>query len=146
MPAAGRSSGAPASSSTSCSPRPGWRARRSRSSTPSSAAPPANRKPRRGELANCRPWLAAQLELTDPAVIVALGGTAAEWFFGPAARIAALRALPEPPRYAGRPVVPTYHPSAAIRFGPNGEPRAALAADLALAARLAHASRSGDLP
>jgi uracil-DNA glycosylase len=24
----------------------------------------------------------------------------------------------------------TYHPSAAIRFGPNGAPRAALAADL----------------
>jgi DNA polymerase len=28
----------------------------------------------------------------------------------------------------------TYHPSAAIRFGPNGAPRAALAADLAAVA------------
>jgi uracil-DNA glycosylase len=30
----------------------------------------------------------------------------------------------------GRAVWVTYHPSAAIRFGPNGVPRAALAADL----------------
>jgi uracil-DNA glycosylase len=33
-------------------------------------------------------------------------------------------------------VLVTYHPSAAIRFGPAGEPRAALAADLRLAAAL----------
>jgi DNA polymerase len=33
-------------------------------------------------------------------------------------------------------VLPTYHPSAAIRFGPAGEPLAALRADLALAATL----------
>jgi hypothetical protein len=30
----------------------------------------------------------------------------------------------------------TYHPSAAIRFGPNGAPRAALAADLRTLARM----------
>jgi DNA polymerase len=98
--------------------------------------PPANRKPRRGEVANCRPWLDEQLRIADPAVVVALGGTAAEWFFGPSARIAALRALPEPPRHDGRPVIATYHPSAAIRFGPNGAPRAALAADLVRVATL----------
>ena len=53
--------------------------------------PPANRKPRRAEVARCRPWLDRQIELIDPAVVVALGGTAAEWFFGPGARIATLR-------------------------------------------------------
>jgi DNA polymerase len=37
---------------------------------------------------------------------------------------------------AGRRVLPTYHPSAAIRFGPSGAPLAALRADLALAASL----------
>ena len=34
----------------------------------------------------------------------------------------------------GRAVWATYHPSAAIRFGPNGAPRAALAEDLAAVA------------
>jgi len=95
---------------------------------------PANRKPRRAEVARCRPWLVRQLELADPAVVVALGGTAAEWFFGPGARIATLRE--EPQQVGGRPVLVTYHPSAAIRFGPNGAPLAALREDLARAAGL----------
>ena len=97
--------------------------------------PPANRKPRRGEVERCRPWLARQIELVDPAVVVALGGSAAEWFFGAGARIASLREQPQ--SYGGRPVLVTYHPSAAIRFGPNGAPLAALRADLVAAARLA---------
>ena len=67
-------------------------------------------------------------------MVVALGGTAAEWFFGPGARIATLRA--DVQRVGGRPVVVTYHPSAAIRFGPNGAPLAALREDLAVAAGL----------
>jgi uracil-DNA glycosylase len=33
-------------------------------------------------------------------------------------------------------VLPTYHPSAAIRSGPRGEPRRLLTEDLALAVRL----------
>jgi DNA polymerase len=33
-------------------------------------------------------------------------------------------------------VLVSYHPSAAIRFGPAGQPRAALAEDLTLAATL----------
>ena len=96
--------------------------------------PPANRKPRRAEVARCRPWLERQIALIDPAVVVALGGTAAEWFFGPGARIAALREQPQ--SHAGRPLVVTYHPSAAIRFGPQGAPLAALRSDLAAAADL----------
>ena len=101
--------------------------------------PPANRTPRRAEVARCRPWLQRQVELVDPAVVVALGGTAAEWFFGAGARIAALRESPQ--RYGDRPVVVTYHPSAAIRFGPRGAPLAALREDLARAARLAAQGR-----
>jgi len=96
--------------------------------------PPRNRKPRRAEVGRCRPWLNRQIELADPRVIVALGGTAAEWFFGPGARIAALRE--EVSDHGGRPLVVTYHPSAAIRFGPNGAPLAALRDDLAVVARL----------
>jgi DNA polymerase len=98
--------------------------------------PPANRPPRRAEVEHCRPWLTRQLELLDPYVVVSLGSTAAAWFLGPSARIAALRAAPQPLRHSGRPLVVTYHPSAAIRFGPRGAPRAALREDLASVAGL----------
>jgi DNA polymerase len=105
--------------------------------------PPANRTPRRAEVARCRPWLTRQVELVDPRVVVALGSTAAAWFFGPSARIGALRerSLVEPLSYDGRALLVTYHPSAAIRFGPHGEPVAALRADLGrVAALLAEAT------
>jgi len=101
--------------------------------------PPGNRTPRRAEVLRCRPWLARQIELVDPAVVVALGGTATQWFFGAGARIASLRG--QDLTYEGRSVVVTYHPSAAIRFGPRGEPLAALRADLAAVARRAEAVR-----
>jgi uracil-DNA glycosylase family 4 len=105
--------------------------------------PPGNRKPRRAEVTRCRPWLDRQLDLVDPAVVVALGVTATEWFFGPGARIAALRerGRSEPLRHGGRRLIVTYHPSAAIRFGPNGAPVAALREDLAEVARLLAAGR-----
>lgn len=102
--------------------------------------PEGNRKPRRVEVGHCRSWLSRQIELHDPVVIVALGGTAAEWFFGPSARIAALRETVQ--MYDGRRVVVTYHPSAAIRFGPKGAPLAALREDLRVAARLAAGLRT----
>lgn len=102
--------------------------------------PPRNRTPRRGEVANCRPWLARQIELLDPVLVVALGTTAASWFFGTGARIAELRQRPQ--QHEGRTVLVSYHPSAAIRYGPAGAPLAALRADLAGAARLAAHGRA----
>jgi DNA polymerase len=96
--------------------------------------PPGNRAPRRGETANCRGWLDRQIELLDPPVIVTLGGSAAAWFFGPGVRLGALRAAEQ--TWRGRRVVVTYHPSAAIRFGPAGAPLAALREDLRTAAAL----------
>jgi DNA polymerase len=98
--------------------------------------PPRNRKPRRAEVERCRPWLEQQISLVDPEVIVALGGSATEWFFGPSARIGVLRGSIH--SYAGRKLLVTYHPSAAIRFGPRGMPRAALAEDLRRLADLLH--------
>jgi uracil-DNA glycosylase family 4 len=96
--------------------------------------PPANRKPRRAEVTRCRPWLERQVALAAPRVVVALGGTAAEWFFGSGARITALRGSVH--SFDGRVLVVTYHPSAAIRFGPRGAPLAALRDDLRTVARL----------
>jgi uracil-DNA glycosylase len=101
--------------------------------------PPGNRKPARTEVANCRGWLTAQIEVVSPRVICALGGTASEWFFGAGARIGQLRGRGH--QVGGRLVVSTYHPSAAIRFGPAGMPRAALKEDLLLVAALSESVR-----
>jgi len=97
--------------------------------------PPGNRTPRAPEVARCSGWLRRQLELLDPPAVVALGLSAAKWFLGPRTVLARAReAGPHP--WEGRALHVTYHPSAAIRFGPNGAPRAALAADLRRVAEL----------
>jgi len=90
--------------------------------------PPANRTPKAPEVARCSGWLRRQLELLDPPVVVALGLSAAKWFLGPRTVLAQVRARPH--EVGGRAVWATYHPSAAIRFGPGGVPRAGLLADL----------------
>ncbi len=96
--------------------------------------PPANRTPRPAEVARCSGWLRRQVELLDPPAIVALGLSAARWFLGP--RTVLSRAREQgPTTWEGRPLHVTYHPSAALRFGPAGAPRAALLADLTAAAR-----------
>jgi uracil-DNA glycosylase len=94
--------------------------------------PPGNRTPRAAEVARCSGWLRRQLELLDPPVVVALGLSSATWFLGPRTVLAQVRGRPHD--VGGRAVWATYHPSAAIRFGPNGAPRAGLAADLAAVA------------
>jgi DNA polymerase len=106
--------------------------------------PPGNRKPSRFELTNCRGWLDRQLDLLDPLVVLTLGGTATEAMLGKGARLTQLRGQDH--AVGGRVVVATYHPSAAIRFGPRGVPRAALVEDLAYVARRVgelRAARSG---
>jgi DNA polymerase len=90
--------------------------------------PPGNRTPKAVEVARCSGWLNRQLELLDPPVVVALGLSAAKWFLGPRTVLAAARGRAHD--IGGRAVWATYHPSAAIRFGPNGAPRAWLLADL----------------
>jgi DNA polymerase len=105
--------------------------------------PPSNRTPKPAEVANCRGWLTRQLELARPELVVALGATATAWFFGRGARLTALRGQVH--LVDGRRVMPTYHPSAALRFGPRGEPRRLLAEDLALAASVLNgAVRTGE--
>lgn len=96
--------------------------------------PPANRAPRAAELTRCRPWLTQQLAYVPDALVLAMGSTAVGWFHGRGARIGALRGAVAD--VGGRRVLATYHPSAALRFGPNGAPMAGLRQDLALAASL----------
>jgi len=90
--------------------------------------PPGNRTPKTAEVARCSGWLRRQLELLDPPVVVALGLSSAKWFLGPRTVLAQARGRAH--EVDGRAVWATYHPSAAIRFGPNGAPRAGLLADL----------------
>ncbi len=90
--------------------------------------PPGNRVPRPAEVANCRPWLEQQLDLVSPAITVALGLSAVRWFLGRTSTLGAIHGQLHV--VGGRRVVPTYHPSAALRFGPAGAPLAALRADL----------------
>jgi DNA polymerase len=105
--------------------------------------PPGNRAPTRQEVANCRPWLDQQIDLLPDTVVVSLGGTAAAWAFGRLVKLADVRGRVHPlVGHPGRIVVPTYHPSAALRFGPKGEPRRLLREDLAFAASLVRASAS----
>jgi uracil-DNA glycosylase family 4 len=94
--------------------------------------PPGNRTPTRAEVGRGRPWLDRQLALAAPRVVVTLGGTAAGWAFAPGVRIADVRGRVHD--RGDHRLVATYHPSAALRFGPRGAPRAALAEDLVLAA------------
>ncbi|MGY1708070.1 uracil-DNA glycosylase [Geodermatophilus sp. SYSU D00758] len=90
--------------------------------------PPGNRTPKAPEVTRCSGWLRRQLELLDPPAVVALGLSAAKWFLGPRTVLAAARGRAHD--VDGRAVWATYHPSAAIRFGPNGAPRAGLLEDL----------------
>jgi DNA polymerase len=103
--------------------------------------PPGNRTPTRAEARCCAGWLDRQVELADPPAIVTLGGTAAAWAFGAGVRIADLRGQVH--ERGGRVHVATYHPSAALRFGPNGAPMAALREDLTRAAQLVERCRPG---
>jgi len=96
--------------------------------------PPGNRTPTTTEATRCRGWLERKLDLVGPELIVTLGLSAATAFLGRGITLAAVRGkVHEVDR---RTVLPTYHPSAAIRFGPNGTPVAALRADLGRAAEL----------
>lgn len=98
--------------------------------------PPRNRLPSRLETARCRGWAERQIVLLRPRVVVALGLSASRWFLGPTT-LSSVRGRAHD--VGGLAVFPTYHPSAALRAGPRGEPRRLLVEDLRLAVRLVEA-------
>jgi uracil-DNA glycosylase family 4 len=100
--------------------------------------PPGNRVPTGAERNRCRGWLDRQVELVDPQIVVTLGGTALKWALGPGVLLREAREQEH--RWRGRRLLATYHPSAAIRFGPRGAPMAALRSDLRRVAELLCAS------
>ena len=73
-----------------------------------------HKKPLASEIAACRPWLAAELTVTQPKIVVCLGVTAAQTVLGRSIRLTDERGkLQLSP--AGRETFVTIHPSAVLR-------------------------------
>ena len=75
--------------------------------------PPRNRDPLPAEVAACAPFLERQLALIRPEVIIAFGAFAARTLLDTKAPLGRMRGGEH--RYAGYPVVVTYHPAALLR-------------------------------
>ena len=80
-----------------------------------------NRKPTPAEMDTCLPYLRAQIDVIQPAVMVALGATALEGLLGPVGGISKLRG--KFLEYRGIPLMPTFHPSYLLRNASHTEKR-----------------------
>jgi uracil-DNA glycosylase family 4 len=92
--------------------------------------PPGNRNPEPDEVAACRPYLLAQIELIQPKLILALGRFAAQNLLDTDETIARLRGRVH--RFQDVPLVVTYHPAYLLRNLPD---KARAWEDLCLARR-----------
>jgi len=88
--------------------------------------PPGNRDPLPEEIDTCWPFLEKQLGLMSPRVVVTLGNFATKLLLGTTEGISRLRGRVYP--YRDGHLVPTFHPSAALRGG--GQVVAQMRADL----------------
>ena len=75
--------------------------------------PPENRTPAPDEVEQCLPYLEQQLALVQPALICALGLSAAQALLKTKSSMASLRGRTF--EYRGIPLIPTYHPAALLR-------------------------------
>jgi uracil-DNA glycosylase len=80
-----------------------------------------HKKPSAREIAACRPWLEAEIDLIKPTVIVALGATAAQTLLGKDFRVTQHRGELIPSPLAPN-VLATVHPSSILR-APDDESR-----------------------
>ncbi|SFO36795.1 uracil-DNA glycosylase [Nitrosospira briensis] len=78
--------------------------------------PPANREPLPEEAQCCQPYLARQIELIKPKLIIALGKVAAQNLLGTDASLGSLRGRLH--QHSGIPVIVTYHPAYLLRTLP----------------------------
>ncbi len=86
--------------------------------------PPNNRDPLPEELKAYGPWLAQQVEIINPKLIVTLGRYSMAYFLGEGLSISNIHGQPK--RRGGRFIMPMYHPAAALY---RGNLRPVLAAD-----------------
>jgi uracil-DNA glycosylase len=77
-----------------------------------------HQKPSAREIAACNPWLQAELKLLEPAVVVALGATAAQALMGAQFRVTRDRGRPFPVPGA-KVFFATVHPSSILRGPPE---------------------------
>ncbi|NMB25791.1 MAG: uracil-DNA glycosylase [Firmicutes bacterium] len=75
--------------------------------------PPRNRDPKPDEVKACMPYLARQIELINPDVLVVLGATALKALVDPKASITRIRGTWL--KRSGIMVMPTFHPAALLR-------------------------------
>ena len=75
--------------------------------------PPSNRNPQGNEIASCKDYLLAQIELINPKVIVTLGKVASDFFIRSSLGMTALRG--DFYDFNNTKVMPTFHPSYLIR-------------------------------
>jgi uracil-DNA glycosylase len=87
-------------------------------------------KPNWAELAACRPWLEAELDVVKPKVLVALGATAAQSLLGRQFRVTKQRGVPVESDLAPF-VVATVHPSSILRQETEDDRAAAMDAFVA---------------
>lgn len=83
--------------------------------------PPNNRTPEADEIAACAPYLARQIALLEPRLIVLLGRAAVQAVLGEERSLASLRGKSLSYRGGGReiPVIVTYHPAYLLRNLPD---------------------------
>jgi uracil-DNA glycosylase family protein len=73
-------------------------------------------KPNAREMAACKPWLVAEMEVLKPQIVVCLGATAAQDLLGKDFRITRERGKPIKETGIADWVMATYHPSAILRM------------------------------
>ncbi len=78
-----------------------------------------NRPPTPAEVAYCLPYLEAQIDIVEPALVVALGVSAAQGLLGPGTFKALGEIRGRWRERAGRPLMVTYHPSYILRSPTN---------------------------
>ncbi|BCB27159.1 hypothetical protein SKTS_20450 [Sulfurimicrobium lacus] len=100
--------------------------------------PPGNRNPEADEMAACEPYLARQIALLQPKLIVALGKVAAQDLLGSDRSISSLRGTLH--QAHGIPLIVTYHPAYLLRTLTD---KAKAWEDLCFAVRTMHSLQTG---
>jgi uracil-DNA glycosylase len=77
--------------------------------------PPGNRDPLPDEIEACSPWLAEQVQLIDPHIVVTLGNFATRYVLERPTSISRVRG--QRFNWRGRTVIPTFHPAAVLHGG-----------------------------
>ncbi|MET9913111.1 UdgX family uracil-DNA binding protein [Streptomyces sp. NPDC006476] len=90
------------------------------------------------EMTACGPWLAAELAVVEPELIVVLGATAGKALLGSSFRVTQVRGtvLEEDVHGRRERLVPTVHPSSVLRSDDRESAYQGLVADLKVAARV----------